>query len=95
MDLKNQFKISAAYQWANSKSDSTNSEKAIKKIAEMINNRFSNNENGKHNYNVNFRRLRASAGRTLILPGLILMSLLKLELLLLYLKSMPIYQYIL
>lgn len=66
MDIKNQFTISAAYQWANSKSDSTNSEKAIKKIAEMIKNRFSNNENGKNNYNVNFRRLRASAGRTML-----------------------------
>lgn len=66
MDMKNQFTISAAYQWTNSKSDSTNSEKAIKKIAEIIKNRFSNNENVKHNYNVNFRRLRASAGRTML-----------------------------
>jgi hypothetical protein len=64
--MKNQFTISAAYQWSNSKSLTNHSEKAIKKIVETIKNRFSNNENGKFNYNVNYRKLRASAGRTMI-----------------------------
>ncbi len=65
LKMNNQFTISAAYQWSTSKAESNNSEKAIKKIVEMIKNRFSNNENAKFNYNVNYRRLRASAGRTI------------------------------
>lgn len=62
--MKNQFTISSAYQWA--KIQNNNSEKAIKRIIEIIKNRFSNNENGKYNYNINYRKLRASAGRTML-----------------------------
>lgn len=62
--MKNQFTISSAYQW--SQVNDNNSEKAIKRILEIIKNRFSNNENGKYNYNINYRKLRASAGRTML-----------------------------
>lgn len=62
--MKNQFTISSAYQW--SQVNDNNSEKAIKRIVEIIKNRFSNNENGKYNYNINYRKLRASAGRTIL-----------------------------
>jgi len=64
MKMKNQFTISSAYQW--SQVNDNNSEKAIKRIVEIIKNRFSNNENGKYNYNINYRKLRASAGRTML-----------------------------
>lgn len=66
--MKNQFTISSSYQWPidGKKSSLNNSEKAIKSIARMIKERFSNNENGEHNYNINYRRLRASAGKTII-----------------------------
>lgn len=62
--MKNQFTISSAYQWG--KRQNNNSEKAIKRIVEIIKNRFSKNENGKFNYNINYRKLRASAGRTML-----------------------------
>lgn len=62
--MKNQFTISSAYQWA--KIQNNNSEKAIKRIVEIVKNRFSKNENGKFNYNINYRKLRASAGRTML-----------------------------
>jgi hypothetical protein len=62
--MKNQFTISSAYQWG--KTQNNNSEKAIKRIVEIVKNRFSNNENGKFNYNINYRKLRASAGRTML-----------------------------
>jgi hypothetical protein len=62
--MKNQFTISSAYQWG--KTQNNNSEKAIKRIVEIVKNRFSNNENGKYNYNINYRKLRASAGRTML-----------------------------
>lgn len=64
--MKNQFTISSAYQWYTDKELTNNSELAIKSIAEMIKNKFSKNENGKLNYNINYRRLRASAGRTML-----------------------------
>ena len=64
--MKNQFTISSAYQWHTEKDLKNNSELAIKSIAEMIKNKFSKNENGKLNYNINYRRLRASAGRTML-----------------------------
>jgi hypothetical protein len=64
--MKNQFTISSAYQWYTEKDLKNNSELAIKSIAEMIKNKFSKNENGKLNYNINYRRLRASAGRTML-----------------------------
>ena len=62
--MKNQFTISSAYQWVHS--DGNNSEKAIKYVAKIIKDRFSKNENGKFNYNINYRKLRASAGRTML-----------------------------
>jgi len=62
--MKNQFTISSAYNWA--KSQDNNSEKAIKRIVEIIKKRFSNNKNEKYNYNINYRKLRASAGRTML-----------------------------
>ena len=60
--MKNQFTISSAYQWG--ENNKSYSEKAIKHIVKIIKDRFSNNEN--HNYNINYRRLRASAGRTML-----------------------------
>jgi len=62
--MKNQFTIASAYQWLNC--DDNNSEKAIKYIAQIIKDRFTKNENGKFNYNINYRKLRASAGRTML-----------------------------
>lgn len=62
--MKNQFTISSAYQWVHS--DGNNSEKAIKYVAKIIKDRFSQNEDEKINYNINYRRLRASAGRTML-----------------------------
>jgi hypothetical protein len=64
--MKNQFTISSAYQWYKEKDEKNISELAIKSIAEMIKNKFSKNENEKLNYNINYRRLRASAGRTML-----------------------------
>jgi len=64
--MNNQFTISSAYQWYTEKDEKNISELAIKAIAEMIKNKFSNNENEKLNYNINYRRLRASAGRTML-----------------------------
>ncbi|WP_127142124.1 hypothetical protein [Flagellimonas marinaquae] len=64
--MKNQFTISSAYQWSKDENGKNNSELAIKSITEHIKNRFSNNKNGKFNYNISYRRLRASAGRTML-----------------------------
>tara|TARA_R110002072_G_scaffold22666_2_gene79599 strand:- start:10464 stop:11009 length:546 start_codon:yes stop_codon:yes gene_type:complete len=64
--MKNQFTISSAYKWAKDEDGKNNSELAIKTITEFIKNRFSNNKNGKLNYNINYRRLRASAGKTML-----------------------------
>jgi hypothetical protein len=63
-NIKNQFTISSAYQWSVDKISVNNSELAIKSIAEMIKNKFSKNKT--LNYNINYRRLRASAGRTML-----------------------------
>lgn len=62
--MKNQFTISSAYQWSVEKDSINNSELAIKSISEMIKNKFSKNKT--LNYNINYRRLRASAGRTML-----------------------------
>lgn len=62
--MKNQFTMSSAYQWVTN--EGNNSEKAIKCISDIIKKRFSNNEHGKFNYNINYRKLRASAGRTML-----------------------------
>lgn len=64
--MKNQFTISAAYQWAKDDEGKNNSELAIKTITGFVKNRFSNYENGRYNYNINYRRLRASAGENLL-----------------------------
>ncbi|MCF8430170.1 MAG: hypothetical protein K9G64_08570 [Bacteroidia bacterium] len=64
--MKNQFTISSSYQWKNDDVKINNSEKAIKHIYDMIKSRFSDNENKKFNYNINYKRLRASAGRTIL-----------------------------
>lgn len=64
--MKNQFTISSAYQWTKDGEEITKSEKAIKYMVSRIKSRFSDNENGKYNYNINYRRLRASAGRTIL-----------------------------
>lgn len=58
--MKNQFTISSAYPWANNDS----SKKAINYIAKMIKDRFNNKE--EYDYNINYRKLRASAGRTML-----------------------------
>lgn len=60
------FTISSAYEWAIDEKRKSSSELAIKTITEHIKNRFSNNENEMHNYKINYRRLRASAGRTML-----------------------------
>jgi hypothetical protein len=62
--MKNQFTISSAYQWVENGNKNDNSEKAIKFIANNVKARFSKNK--KFNYNINYRRLRASAGRTML-----------------------------
>ena len=64
--MKNQFTIASAYQWSKDEKGENNSELAIKAISEMIKNKFSYNKNEKLNYNINYRRLRASAGRTML-----------------------------
>jgi hypothetical protein len=64
--MKNQFTISSAYEWKKEGEKITNSERAIKHICKIVKSRFSDNENKKFNYNINYRRLRASAGRTIL-----------------------------
>jgi hypothetical protein len=64
--MKNQFTISSAYEWKKEGEKINNSEKAIKHIYKIIKSRFSDNKNKKFNYNINYRRLRASAGRTML-----------------------------
>jgi hypothetical protein len=64
MKMKNQFTIASAYNWSKDENGENNSELAIKAISDMIKNKFSNNKN--ENYNINYRRLRASAGRTML-----------------------------
>jgi len=64
--MKNQFTIASAYEWKKNDIPESNSEKAIKHIVKMIVNRFSHNIDQKNNFNINYRRLRASAGRTML-----------------------------
>jgi hypothetical protein len=65
--MKNQFTISSAYQWNSTNSNDINvSELAIKTITEYIIKRFSIKENKKFNYKINYRRLRASAGKNML-----------------------------
>lgn len=59
--MKNQFTISGGYQW-----NSKDAKLAIQKVSNDIINRF-NGENGKKlKYNINYRRLRSSAGRPML-----------------------------
>jgi hypothetical protein len=62
--MKSQFTISSAYQWKKDENGANNSEKAIKRIVENAKNRFTGD--GKINYNINYRRLRASAGKPML-----------------------------
>jgi len=64
--MNNQFTISSAYQWKKEGEKITNSERAIKHIYKIIKSRFSDNENKNFNYHINYRKLRASAGRTIL-----------------------------
>ncbi len=64
--MKNEFTIVAAYQWKDKKGGKSKSEIAVKTLTNYLKNRFSNNESGKNNFNVSFRRLRGSAGDTLL-----------------------------
>jgi hypothetical protein len=59
--MKNQFTISGGYQWS-----SNEAKIAIQKVGNDVIKRF-NGENGKIlKYNINYRRLRSSAGRSLL-----------------------------
>jgi hypothetical protein len=59
--MKNQFTISGGYPW-----NSKDAKLAIQKVSRDIINRF-NGENGKKlKYNINYRRLRSSAGRPML-----------------------------
>jgi hypothetical protein len=63
------FTISSAYAWPNKDNLNTrnNSEKAVKRISEMIKNRFNGrNHNNEISYRIDYKRLRASAGRTML-----------------------------
>lgn len=57
--MKNQFTISGGYQW-----NSSNAKLAIQKISNSIINRFDGSNGKKLKYNINYRRLRSSAGRS-------------------------------
>jgi hypothetical protein len=59
--MKNQFTISGGYQWS-----SNNSKLAIRKVSEYIINRFDGKNEKKLKYNINYRRLRSSAGRPML-----------------------------
>lgn len=67
--MKKQFTISAAYQWSENGQKKTlnNSEIAIKSIIASINKRFNNKKHKSGlNYKFAYRRLRSSAGRTML-----------------------------
>jgi hypothetical protein len=59
--MKNQFTISGGYQWS-----SSNAKLAIQQISNSIINRFDGKNGKKLKYNINFRRLRSSAGRSML-----------------------------
>ena len=64
--MKNEFTIVAAYQWENKKSKKSNSYLAIKTLTNQIIKRFSGKKNENDFYNISYRRLRGSAGDTLL-----------------------------
>lgn len=59
--MKNQFTISGGYQW-----NSKESKLAIQKVSIDIINRFDGKKDKKLKYNINYRRLRSSAGRSIL-----------------------------
>lgn len=59
--MKKQFTISSAYQW-----NSDDSKKAINKMRLIIQDRFDGKDDKKLKFNINYRKLRASAGRTML-----------------------------
>lgn len=65
--MNNVFTISSAYEWPKEINEKHNSEKAIKKIVASVKKRFDNKNHNKTGieFNVVYKRLRASAGRPL------------------------------
>lgn len=61
--MKRYFTIASAYQWGSGKEES-HSKLAIKTLAENIKKRFTGPK--KENYKINYKRLRASAGKTML-----------------------------
>lgn len=59
--MKNQFTISGGYQW-----NSKDAKLAIQKVSNDIINRFNGENDKKLKYNINYRRLRSSAGRPML-----------------------------
>jgi len=59
--MKNQFTISGGYQWS-----SKDAKLAIQQISNNIINRFDGKNGKKLKYNINYRRLRSSAGRSIL-----------------------------
>jgi hypothetical protein len=59
--MKNQFTISGGYQWS-----SNEAKLAIQQISNYIKNRFDGKNEKNLKYNINYRRLRSSAGRTIL-----------------------------
>lgn len=64
-NMKDYFTISSAYKW-NSETKIDKSSVAIKRIVRMIQSRFDGKGNKKEKYDINYRRLRSSAGRTIL-----------------------------
>ena len=62
--MKDQLTISSAYEWSKDRKPNS-SEKAFKHLVKMIQSRFDGKTN-KLNYKINYRRLRASAGKTML-----------------------------
>jgi len=59
--MKNQFTISGGYQWS-----SKEAKLAIQKVSNDVINRFNGQNDKKLKYNINYRRLRSSAGRSIL-----------------------------
>ena len=61
------FTISSAYEWGKTEDPkSSHSELAIKTMIKFVKNRFSDKTNSDSKYKINYRRLRASAGKTML-----------------------------
>lgn len=59
--MKNQFTISGGYQWS-----SKNAKLAIQQVSDDLIKRFDGKNGKKLKYNINYRRLRSSAGRSIL-----------------------------